>query len=110
MAELDEQVRAQLASVTTATLTTLLFKRGLRNVFMQNVHPITPGLPRMVGQAYTLRYIPVARGHRRARRLCRPDPPAAQGDRALPARARAGDRQAQGRARGLGRRHPADAG
>jgi regulator of RNase E activity RraA len=58
MAELDEQARAQLASVSAATLTTLLFKRGLRNVFLQNVHPVAPGLPRMVGPAYTLRMIP----------------------------------------------------
>lgn len=55
---LDPQVHSQLASVSTATLCTALYKRGLRNQFIQNVHPLNPGLPTMVGQAYTLRYIP----------------------------------------------------
>jgi regulator of RNase E activity RraA len=50
--------RAKLKQVSTATLTTCLFKRGLRNLFMQNVHPINPDAPRMVGEAFTLRYIP----------------------------------------------------
>jgi len=48
--------------VSTATLCTALFKRGLRNQFIQDVRPVrgladTP-LPNMVGPAYTLRYIP----------------------------------------------------
>jgi regulator of RNase E activity RraA len=41
-----------------ATLCTALFKRGLRNQFIQDVHPLNPGLPNMVGPAYTLRYMP----------------------------------------------------
>jgi regulator of RNase E activity RraA len=50
--------REKLAAVSTATLTTALFKRGFRNVFMQGgVHRINPG-PNMVGFAYTMRYIP----------------------------------------------------
>ena len=48
----------QLMTVSTATLCTALFKRGLRNVCIQNVRPLNPGLPNMVGPAYTLRYIP----------------------------------------------------
>jgi regulator of RNase E activity RraA len=44
--------------VSTATLCTALFKRGLRNAFIQDVRPLNPGLPNMVGVAYTLRYIP----------------------------------------------------
>jgi regulator of RNase E activity RraA len=44
--------------VSTATLCTALFKRGLRNQFIQDVRPLNPGLPNMVGEAYTLRYIP----------------------------------------------------
>jgi regulator of RNase E activity RraA len=55
---LDEQTRERLKEVSVATLTTLLFKRGLRNVFLQDVHPVGPGLPRMVGEAFTLRMIP----------------------------------------------------
>lgn len=47
----------KLKSVSTATLTTSLFKRGFRNVFIQGPQRINPG-PNMVGPAYTLRYIP----------------------------------------------------
>lgn len=48
---------ATLATIATSTLTTLLFKRGLRNVFVQGARPLRTG-QRMVGPAYTLRYIP----------------------------------------------------
>ena len=50
--------RDQLAKVSTATLCTALFKRGLRNQFIQDVRPLNPALPNMVGPAYTMRYIP----------------------------------------------------
>jgi regulator of RNase E activity RraA len=43
--------------VSTATLTTALFKRGFRNVFIQGSQRLNPG-ENMVGPAYTLRYIP----------------------------------------------------
>lgn len=55
---LSASVREQLAKVSTATLCTALFKRGLRNQFIQDVHALNPGLPNMVGEAFTLRYIP----------------------------------------------------
>ncbi len=44
--------------VSTATLCTALFKRGLRCQFIQDVRPLNANLPNMVGPAYTLRYIP----------------------------------------------------
>ena len=47
-----------LKNTSTATLTTLLFKRGLRNVFMQGVFVLGRSAGSMVGPAYTLRYIP----------------------------------------------------
>ena len=50
--------REQLKTVSVATLSTALFKRGLRNQFIQDVHPLNPSLPNMVGEAFTLRYIP----------------------------------------------------
>ena len=50
--------RERLKGVSTATLTTALFKRGLRNTFVQNVHRLSPKGGNMVGEAYTLRYIP----------------------------------------------------
>jgi regulator of RNase E activity RraA len=55
---LTESTRAKLATVSTATLTTALFKRGLRNQFVQDVHPVNSATGPMVGEAYTLRYIP----------------------------------------------------
>ena len=48
----------KLKYVSTATLTTVLFKRGFRNVFIQGVFLLNKEAPRMVGAAYTLRYIP----------------------------------------------------
>jgi regulator of RNase E activity RraA len=50
--------REQLMKVSTATLCTALFKRGLRNQFIQDVRPLNAGLPHMVGEAFTLRYMP----------------------------------------------------
>ena len=58
MTPLSDATRASLAGVSTATLCTALFKRGLRNQFIQDVRPLNPGLPNMVGPAFTLRYIP----------------------------------------------------
>jgi regulator of RNase E activity RraA len=55
---LSESSRARLAAVSTATLTTVLLKRGFRNTFIQGVYRLNPGAPAMVGPAYTLRYIP----------------------------------------------------
>jgi regulator of RNase E activity RraA len=50
--------KQQLMGVSTATLCTALFKRGLHHQFIQDVRPLNPGLPNMVGEAYTLRYMP----------------------------------------------------
>lgn len=55
---LNPETRRQLMGVSTATLCTALFKRGLRNQFIQDVRPLNPNLPNMVGEAFTLRYIP----------------------------------------------------
>lgn len=55
---MNPDTRARLMGVSTATLCTALFKRGLRHQFIQDVRPLNPGLPNMVGPAYTLRYIP----------------------------------------------------
>ena len=55
---LNPSTRDKLKTVSTATLCTALFKRGLRNQFIQNVHPVNANLPNMVGEAFTLRYIP----------------------------------------------------
>ena len=55
---LNTTTRDQLLKVSTATLCTALFKRGLRNQFIQDVRPLNGNLPNMVGEAFTLRYIP----------------------------------------------------
>ena len=43
---------------SVATISTALFKRGLRNQFIQGVSPLNPNLSNMVGYAFTVRYIP----------------------------------------------------
>ena len=58
MPKLTESTRDKLLTVSTATLCTALFKRGLRNQFIQDVRPLNLTLPNMVGPAFTLRYIP----------------------------------------------------
>src|SRR5262245_27173158 len=58
MASLSAAAREALNKVSTATLTTVLFKRGFRNVFIQGIFLLNREAPRMVGEAYTLRYIP----------------------------------------------------
>src|SRR5690348_6888102 len=55
---LSAATRDKLKTVSTATLCTALFKRGLRNQFIQDVRPLNPKAGPMVGEAYTLRYIP----------------------------------------------------
>lgn len=55
---LNPDTHHKLTTISTATLCTALFKRGLRNQFIQDVRPLNPKLPNMVGFAYTLRYIP----------------------------------------------------
>src|ERR1700756_4549772 len=55
---IDQRIIDTLSSVTTATLTTLLLKRGLRNVWIRGAKPLPPGLPRIVGRAFTLRFLP----------------------------------------------------
>jgi regulator of RNase E activity RraA len=58
MTNLSDETRGKLKTVSTATLTTALFKRGLRNQFLQDVHLINAAARPMVGEAFTLRYIP----------------------------------------------------
>ena len=58
MTTLKPETREKLKTVSTATLCTALYKRGLRNQFIQDVRPLNPNLGNMVGEAFTLRYIP----------------------------------------------------
>ncbi len=55
---LSAEAIATLKTVSTATLTTVLLKKGLRNVWIRGAVPLKPGQPRIVGPAFTLRFVP----------------------------------------------------
>jgi regulator of RNase E activity RraA len=52
------ETRDKLLTVSTPTVATALFKRSYRIQAIQDVHPLSPNQPTLVGEAYTLRYIP----------------------------------------------------
>ena len=56
--QLDPKTIEILSKITTATLTTILLKKGLRNVWLRGTRPLRPGQPRLVGRAFTLRFVP----------------------------------------------------
>jgi regulator of RNase E activity RraA len=55
---LERTLVDSLSYITTATITTILLKKGLRNVWMRGARPLRPGAPRLVGRAFTLRFVP----------------------------------------------------
>src|SRR5579875_1025519 len=55
---IERKITKTLAGISTATITTILLKKGLRNVWMRGARPLAPGYPRLVGRAFTLRFIP----------------------------------------------------
>jgi regulator of RNase E activity RraA len=55
---IDSRVIETLSTVTTATITTVLLKKGLRNVWLRGARPLKPDQPRLVGRAFTLRFVP----------------------------------------------------
>src|SRR6266704_2312982 len=55
---LDVKVIETLSKVSTATITTILLKKGLRNVWMRGTRPLRPNQPRVVGPAFTMRFVP----------------------------------------------------
>jgi len=55
---LDATTREALLGVSTATVTTVLLKKGLRNVWMRRTRPLRPEQPRLVGSAFTMRFVP----------------------------------------------------
>ncbi len=115
---------AALRRVSTATLTTALFKRGLRNTFMHGVRPLARYPHNLVGPAFTLRNIPARedidrvegsptpsiRSARRSRPAARPCPGGRLPRRGARCLARRNPDDAAGRARrrrhGQRRRHP----
>lgn len=55
---LDFDAINTLKHISTATITTILLKKGLRNVWMRGTRPLRPDQPRIIGPAFTLRFIP----------------------------------------------------
>jgi len=55
---LSDKTRAKLGAVSTATVATALYKRGFRIQSIQDVRPLGPDQPVLVGEAFTLRYMP----------------------------------------------------
>ena len=55
---LDSSAVQALCAVTTATITTVLLKKGLRNVWLRGTQPLAAGQPRVAGRAFTLRFVP----------------------------------------------------
>lgn len=55
---LTDELRRQLNSVSTATLTNQLQRKGIRSTFFSGLRPIKPG-QRMLGYAHTLKYLPL---------------------------------------------------
>jgi regulator of RNase E activity RraA len=55
---LDQKTTEILSGITTATLTTVLLKKGLRNIWLRGAKPLAPGQKRLVGPAFTLRFVP----------------------------------------------------
>jgi regulator of RNase E activity RraA len=58
MTKLSLPTRNKLKTISTATVATALFKRGFRSQCIQDVHPLSPDQPTLVGEAFTLRYMP----------------------------------------------------
>ena len=55
---LNPEIVAALAGISTATITTVLLKHGLRNVWLRGPKPLRAGSPRLAGRAFTLRFVP----------------------------------------------------
>jgi hypothetical protein len=55
---LAPDLRSALGKISTATLTTVLLKKGIRRAWMQGPRPMASGYGRVVGEAFTLRFVP----------------------------------------------------
>jgi regulator of RNase E activity RraA len=55
---IDSEIMTAFSKVSTATITTVLLKKGLRNVWMRGTRPLRSGQSKLVGRAFTLRFVP----------------------------------------------------
>jgi regulator of RNase E activity RraA len=58
MMTLDDKAIDTLLGISTATLTTVLLKKGLRNAWLRGARPLRPDQKRLVGRAFTMRFVP----------------------------------------------------
>ncbi|PCJ96075.1 MAG: ribonuclease activity regulator RraA [Flavobacteriaceae bacterium] len=58
MTQLSKDTKKKLEQISTATVATILFKKGLKNQCIQGVVPLKKGRATLIGEAFTLRYIP----------------------------------------------------
>ncbi|KUP93393.1 ribonuclease activity regulator RraA [Tritonibacter horizontis] len=72
---LSNETRDKLKRISTASIATQLYKRGLRNQFIQGVRPVSDKAVNMVGQAFTLRYIPAREDRNQLEVFRNPDHP-----------------------------------
>lgn len=84
MSTLSDSTRDKLMGVSVATISTALFKRGLRNQTIQDVQPVRPKGRNMVGPAYTLRYIPAREDLNKLEVFRNPEHPQRAGVEACP--------------------------
>lgn len=54
----DRAIVETLQQVSSATVTTILLKQGLRKIWMRGTRPLRPDQPRIVGRAFTMRFVP----------------------------------------------------
>jgi regulator of RNase E activity RraA len=55
---LDRKAIDTLSGVSTATITTVLLKKGLRNIWVRGAKPLVSNQKRLIGPAFTLRFVP----------------------------------------------------
>ena len=72
---MDKKILDELAKISVATVTMQLLKRGIRNISMTGVRPLNDPLKRLVGPAYTLRYVPLREDLSTPEVLGKPDYP-----------------------------------
>jgi regulator of RNase E activity RraA len=58
MPSYSAETLAAFRGITTATLTTVLLKKGLRNVWLRGAFPLRDGQTRLAGPAFTFRFVP----------------------------------------------------
>jgi len=57
---LSPEIRDRLTGVSTATITTVLLKKGIRRTYMRGPKPLATALgKRVVGEAFTMRFVPM---------------------------------------------------